>query len=208
MVLLALVLSATGPFDSAMTKAVGFYNEAEWDASLRELSKAERYAADDAQRVQVWLYEGVVLANIPDLDGARVAWDKALAVDADAKLPLKVSPRVQAKFDEAQQLAQQNRRAQAAVTGPPAGAAATAPPRSVPVVSIITLALGVAAGAVGLGFGLGANATVNSARAATFQDDKSQLRDQAQTYAIVANVSYAVAGVFALWALVAFFVAE
>jgi hypothetical protein len=207
MVLLALVLAATGPYDSALTRAVGLYNEAEWDASLRELTKAERYAADDAQRVQVWLYEGVVLANIPDLDGARVAWDKALAVDPDAKLPLKVSPRVQAKFDEAQKVAQQNRRAAPVVSEPPVVAAA-APARSVPVVTIVTLALGVAAGAVGLGFGLGANATVDSARAATFQDDKARLHDQAQTYSIVANVGYGVAGVFALWALISFFVAD
>jgi hypothetical protein len=208
MVLLALVLAATGPFDSALTKAVGLYNEAEWDGSLRELTKAERYAADDAQRVQVWLYQGVVLANIPDLDTARVAWDKALAVDPDVKLPLKVSPRVQAKFDEAQKVAQQNRKAAPTLSEPPAVSAEAPAKRAVPVVTVVTLALGVAAGAVGLGFGLATNATVNSARAATFQDDKVRLHDQAQTYAIVADTSYGVAGVFALWALISFFVAD
>jgi hypothetical protein len=208
MVWVALVLAAAGPFDSAMAKAVSLYNDAEWDASLRELTKAERYATDDAQRINVWLHQGIVLANIPDMDAAKQAWAKALSVDSDVKLPLKVSPRVAAKFEEVQREVKAREKAEP-VTRQLVEVPAPEPQgKSLPMVSIVTLALGVAAAAVGLGFGLGANAQIGAARVASFQDEKSRLHDQAQTFAIVANTSYGVAGVFALWAMISFLVVD
>ena len=38
MLVVALLLAASTPFDEAMAKAVGYYNDAEWDASLKELT--------------------------------------------------------------------------------------------------------------------------------------------------------------------------
>jgi hypothetical protein len=206
MVLVALLLAAASPYDAAMAKAVSLYNEAEWDASLRELTKAERYAGDDAQRQAALLYQGVVLANIPDLEAAKAAWERALTVDDRARLPLKVSPRVQAQFDEVQKAVQQ-RKAAAGPTAVEVGVAAP-PQRSLPIVSLATLGIGLVAAALGVGFGIGSSADVSSARNAMFQDDKARLHDQAQSFAIVADTSYAVAGVFALWALVSFLVSE
>jgi hypothetical protein len=211
MVWVALVLAAAGPYDSAMAKAVSLYNDAEWDASLRELTKAERYATEDAQRINVWLHQGIVLANIPDMEAAKKAWERALVIDPHVKLPLKVSPRVAAKFEEVQNEVRAREKTPsmtAPLVGEPPPERAPEQAKGLPMVSIVTLALGVAAAAVGLGFGLGANAQVGAARAAMYQDDKSRLHDQAQTFAIVANTSYGVAGVFGLWALISFLVVE
>jgi hypothetical protein len=210
MLVVALLLAASTPFDEAMTKAVGYYNDAEWDASLKELTLAERYAADDAQRVTVWLHQGVVLANIPDLEGAKAAWARALTLQPDAKLPLKVSTRVAQEFEAAHQAAGELRRYAPAPTPaetPPEAATAEGG-RRLPIVSIVTLGLSVISAAVGIGFGAGSLMKVGAARAAVFQDDKVHLHDDAQSFAIVANTSYGVAGVFALWALVSFLVAD
>src|SRR5437879_5757679 len=96
---LLLLAGASGSYDTAMAKAVELYNEAEWDAALRELSSAEALAKNDAQRVAVWLHQGVMHANVPNPDAARAAWRRALELDPDATLPLAVSPRVRALFE-------------------------------------------------------------------------------------------------------------
>jgi hypothetical protein len=207
-----MLLSATATYDSAMAKAVSLYNEAEWDAALRELDTAQKNATTDAQRVAVAMHQGIVLANVPNPDAARKAWRKALALDPKADLPLAVSPRVRALFQEVQ------REPRPASDAPKKDLNLTPdddePPkfvprptveeRHVPIVPIVSLGVGLAAGGIGLGFSLASNSELAAARQAQLPEQAEMLRGRAQTDTTVANVAFAVAGAAALTALVTF----
>src|SRR6267154_2536887 len=100
--LLLLTAGASSSYDAAMAKAVALYNEAEWDAALRELTIAEKLATDDHQRLAVLMHQGIMLANVPDPEAARASWRRGLELDPKAELPLAVSPRVRSLFQEVQ----------------------------------------------------------------------------------------------------------
>src|SRR5262249_18302894 len=154
---LMVLLSASTSFDAAIARAVSLYNEAEWDGALRELSIAEKYASTDAQRLSVLLHEGIMLANVPDPEAARTSWRRGLELDPNAELPLAVSPRVRALFQEVQRSVKQKHLAKDApkqdeLTPKPTG---TSPPELVPppaaekshfpIVPVVSLGAGLAA---------------------------------------------------------------
>jgi hypothetical protein len=209
----ALLLSlAATPFDAAMGRAVALYNDAEWDAALRELTIAERLATDDGQRVQVWLHQGIMLANVPDAAAAKAAWRRALEVNLEAELPLAVSPRVKTLFQEAKQAAEK-----AAEDAPKQRDLTPQPgdPRpqlesqtSFPIVPVISLGAALAAGGVGLGFALSANAQLAAARDTIDPMLKEELRGRAGTHSMIANIAFVVAGAAALAALITFIVLD
>jgi hypothetical protein len=212
-----LIASASGSYDAAMAKAVALYNEAEWDAALRELTIAEKFAASEEQKLKVWVHEGIMLANVPDADAAKAAWVRALKVDPKLQLPLAVSPRVKAMVQEAQKLAEAARKAerdaprqvQLTPQDPGPRPAYDGQP-SFPLVPIISLGVGVVAGGLGLGFALGANSLLAAARNPALQGtpEPDRLKGQAATYSTIANVAFAVAGAAALTALITFIVID
>jgi hypothetical protein len=206
-----LMLSAAAPFDAAMAKAVGLYNDAEWDAALRELTIAERLAADDAQRASVWLHQGVMLANVPDAEAAKAAWRRALEVNAGAELPLPVSPRVKALFQEVQKAAQAAKAdapKQQALTPDGSRRVQVEAPSHFPIWPVVSLGAALAAGGIGIGFALGANGQLQASRNTTDPGVKEEFRQAAATQSMVANVAFAVAGVAALAALITFIVLD
>ena len=218
---LAVALGSSN-FDAALARARELYNRAEWDAALRELTIAERKAENDRQRALVYLYQGVVLANVPDPESAHASWERALAIDPEAVLPLAVTRRIQAEFDARRQKARHaDLKPVPAATGSaapapspePAPAVAPAPApvevtaepaRSLPVLPFVLGAIAVATGAVGGVMGGLSQGSVSAARAAPWYADKVSLHSQAQTQAMSANVLFAVAGGLALVTLVTF----
>jgi hypothetical protein len=208
----ALLLAASSSFDAAMKNAHGLYDKADWDASLRELTIAEKYARTDAQRLQVLLFQGAVLANIPDPDAASAAWERALAIDANAELPVRVTPKIQSEFSRLKSVAQHPVVEKPAPPSPPAP---VAPPPAVVATPehhgpgpapFIALGAGVVAGGIGVALGVLSTQHLDNARAATFANEKLASYQQAQAFATGANVSYGVAGVAAVLALVLFLV--
>lgn len=199
---LLLVAGAGGSYDASMKKAVGLYNEAEWDAALRELTIAEKFATTDAQRLSVWLHEGIMMANVPDADAARAAWKRALELDVKAELPLPVSPRVKALFQEVQkQVKQQLADAPRKQTLTPRRPQALDEQRF-PIVPVISLGLGLVSGGIGLAFAVVANSTRDASRAPGA--DMAALSARASLYSTIANIAFAVAGAAALTALITF----
>ena len=90
---------------------------------------------------------------------------------------------------------------------PPDGV--TAPPpkaRKFPVVPLIFLGVGAAAGGTGAYFGVQSRQAVTDARAALFQDDVQRKLTQAQTNATVANVLFCTAAAAGIGALIGFIV--
>ncbi len=220
---LALVLSAAPApaLEAVLARAAKAYNEAEFDAALKELDAAEPLATSRDEQVKVLLYRGVVLANVPDPEKASAAFSRALALDTEAKLPLAVTAKVQADFDKLKVTARSMRAAMAAADAPKQprltpDAPADQPPRldsgatatKVPVVPVVTGSLAVLAVATGAAFGKFSQDSVGQARAAAWAQDKARLRDQAQGQATVANVAFGVAGAAAVTAVVTWLVLD
>lgn len=214
--LVTVLVLAAGTFDAAMAKAVALYNEAEWDLALRELTAAEKLATSDAQKSAVWLHQGIVLANVPDADRARAAWRRALELDVSAQLPLPVSPRVRALFDETKA------KVKAAPRPPPADAPANPAltprerPANVPgyaqsrfpVVPLVSLGVALVSGGVGIGMLLMADATKRQERAAPSMEQMNALRSRGFTETLISNIAFGIAGAAALVALITFIVME
>ncbi len=206
---LVVVLAAVSPFEAAMGRAVAHYNEAEWDAALKELAIAERQAGTDTERVAVWMHQGVVLANVPDAEAAKAVWRRALEEIPAAPLPLQVSPRVKSLFEEVQREVA----TRAPADAPKQAALAPAPKNElaggsgVPIVPIVSLGVAVAAGGVGLGFAISASSLLNAARVAD-PASRDALRSEASTHSLVGNIAFVVAGAAALTALITFIVLD
>lgn len=214
--LVTVLVLAAGTFDAALARAVALYNEAEWDGALRELGSAEQLATTEAQKAAVWLHQGIVHANVPDAAAARAAWRRALELEVSAQLPLPVSPRVRALFDET--------KAQVMASPPPPRAGAPANPAltprerpatvpgltepSFPVVPVVSLGVALVAGGVGLGLLLAADATKRQERAAPSLEQMNALRSRGFTESLVSNIAFGLAGAAALAALVTFIVMD
>ncbi|MBL8954665.1 MAG: hypothetical protein JNK82_28060 [Myxococcaceae bacterium] len=198
--LVAVLLAAITPCEAAVGRAVVHYNDAEWDAALRELAIADRVAQTDAEHVAVWLHQGIVLANVPDAEGAKAAWRSALELQPRALLPLQVSPRVQALFDG---LRPKPADAPTAVALTPKNEPAAS--SRVPVVPIVSLGLAVVASGVGLGLAVSASSLFSAARVAE-PSARDALRAEAQTRSLAGNIAFAVAGAAAVVALITFIV--
>lgn len=100
---LSLVLALLLPLAAAANDEdfTRFYNAAlrlheglEYERALEQLSLARKQASTGDQMSQVSLAEGVVLADLNRNDEAQAAFKAGLLLSPDAKLPLKVSPRV------------------------------------------------------------------------------------------------------------------
>lgn len=202
-----LAVAAGESFDASMKKAVALYNEAEWDAALRELTLAESLAATDAQRESAWLHQGVVLANVPDAEAARAAWRRALERAPSAELPVPVSPRVKALFVEVQKQVQDTLAAQprTRVLTP---SQSDADEGKFPLVPVVSLGAGLLSGGVGLAFALLSNASLQASGMATTNEEREGLRSRAGLQSTIANIAFAVAGVAALTALITFIVLD
>ena len=100
---LSLVLALLVPLAAAASDEdfQRFYNAAlrlheglEYERALEQLALARKQASSGDQMSQVSLAEGVVLADLNRNDDAQAAFKAGLLLSPDAKLPIKVSPRV------------------------------------------------------------------------------------------------------------------
>ncbi|WP_223635055.1 tetratricopeptide repeat protein [Corallococcus sp. EGB] len=183
-------------FDAAMTEAARLYEDLESEQALAAVTRARRLARSDEERSAAAIYEGVILADLGRRDEALASFRAGLALAPEAKLPAKVSPKVEGDFESVRQAVRQERAAlarpapadapvQAPVEAPRTAAPPTvvtaAPPspgvdlradarergvRRVPTVSWVLLGTGVLAGGVGTVFGLQSRGNVSSAREA------------------------------------------
>jgi tetratricopeptide (TPR) repeat protein len=75
------------------------YEELEYESALEELGHARRLSLSTKDAVAISLYEGVILANLGKKEASIVAFKAALVLQPEAKLPMKVSPKVQQQFE-------------------------------------------------------------------------------------------------------------
>ncbi|WP_199738866.1 tetratricopeptide repeat protein [Corallococcus sp. CA054B] len=94
-----------GPFQTHVGAARQLYDELEYERALAELSRARRHSSGDADDVLLALYEGVILADLGRTESSGAAFRVALLLQPGAELPLKVSPKVEQRFEAVRQQA-------------------------------------------------------------------------------------------------------
>jgi tetratricopeptide (TPR) repeat protein len=104
---LLLVLLTTPAFaQSAEVKkyfntAITLYENLEYEKALKQLKAATQKAKGPDDEAKIALLEGVVLADMGREEKALTAFKTAFSVDLEAKLPVEVSPKVQAVAEKA-----------------------------------------------------------------------------------------------------------
>lgn len=220
--------SAGSYFDAAMAEAARLYEDLESERALAAVTRARRLARTDEERSAAAVYEGLVLADMGRRDEALASFRAGLLLAPEAKLPAKVSPKVEGDFESVRSAVRQERAAvvkpaDAPVVetpkalSPPQVAVAPAPGvdlkadarergmRRVPTVSWVLLGTGVVAGGVGSIIGLQSRGNVSSARDAELSADVGGHLDDARGQAVVANVLFGTALAAAAGAVITYF---
>ncbi|NPD30078.1 tetratricopeptide repeat protein, partial [Corallococcus exiguus] len=222
-------------FDAAMEEAARLYEDLESEQALAAVTRARRLARTEQERSAAAIYEGVILADLGRRDEALASFRAGLLLAPEAKLPAKVSPKVESDFESVRSSVRQERAAVEkpadapvrppvvegpAALSPPQVAAAPAPGvdlkadarergmRPVPTVSWVLLGTGVLAGGVGSVFGLQSRGNVSSARDADLSADVSGHLDDARGQAVVANVLFGTALAAAAGAVTTYFLSS
>lgn len=107
--LACLLLALWGATASAQASAVkkyvnaalSLYENLEYEKALKQLEKARSKATGPDDEMRVALLEGVVLADMGREEKALAAFKAGFSIDLEARLPIDVSPKVQAVAEKA-----------------------------------------------------------------------------------------------------------
>lgn len=223
----SLALAAAQKANPYLAQARVFYQGGEFKKCLDRVKQAEKWDSSTQELAEVSLYAGLCRFNSKQQKQAEVDFLRALQTDPSLELPAATSPkiveawnRVRAKVPRpAPPVApplttpepERDSTPPVVVTPTPTADPAVvtlepAPPaKGPPVAAFVMGGVAVAAVAVGVSFGLLANSNNSAAVMAPFQSDAVALRGTAQTWALVANLSYVTAGAAALTGLLLFF---
>ncbi|RKH14667.1 tetratricopeptide repeat protein [Corallococcus praedator] len=101
-------------FTAAMAETARLHDDLEYEQALAAVTRAKRLARSDAERAAAALYEGIVLADMGQRDAAMASFRAGLRLTPDAKLPVKVSPKVEGDFEAVRAEVQRERPVMAA----------------------------------------------------------------------------------------------
>lgn len=90
---------ARSKFDRHLTAAARLYEALEYERALTQIELARKQPHSSDQEVELSLYEGIILAESGKQESSTAAFKSALLVQPDAKLPVKVSPKVNTFFE-------------------------------------------------------------------------------------------------------------
>jgi tetratricopeptide (TPR) repeat protein len=219
---------AKATFASLLAEAVRLYEDLEYEQALKQLGRAKALAKGPEQEATVALYEGIMRAELGQRDQALAAFRTGLYLQPEAKLPAKVSPKLERDFEEVRQgvlrdlgLAQppasqpapppvSDRPEQPDLTphvqAPPPPAylpsAAQAQAQRSLVLPLALLSTSVLAGTAGGVMGLNSRNSIDFAREAEFQTERISRLKRAENQAFAANLLFGTAGAAAAGALV------
>lgn len=92
-----------GDYRTTFAAAVRLYKDFEYERALQQLTRAKALAQGVEQEVEVALYQGIVLAELDEREQSLAAFRTALYLKPDAKLPVKVSPKLERDFEDVRQ---------------------------------------------------------------------------------------------------------
>jgi tetratricopeptide (TPR) repeat protein len=210
--------------------AARLYESLDYDQALEQLAHAKALGPRADEGVEISLYEGIIYADMSGHhDQSQAAFRAALLLRPDARLPVKVSPKVEREFEQLRkQVAQEQAKARKTAAKPPPvdrPVAAAPPPALVPAarppplapsgpslfgaqVPLVPAALGGVAVAAGVGatvFGVMTRSSLEQAQNATYQDQAYAHWQDANHTAPVANTLFVAAGVAAAGAVATYF---
>ncbi|MBN8466661.1 tetratricopeptide repeat protein [Corallococcus exiguus] len=96
-------------FDAAMAEAARLYEDLESEQALAAVTRARRLARTDEERSAAAIYEGLVLADMGRRDDALASFRAGLLLAPEARLPAKVSPKVEGDFESVRSAVRQER---------------------------------------------------------------------------------------------------
>jgi hypothetical protein len=211
-VLLAVVAvrAWAAPGQTHVDEAVVFYEESEFEKCLQrvELGHAQALKTKDLARLE--LYAGLCTFGLGSSRSkeAEEHFRIALKLDPTLQLPPLTSPKVKEHFEAVRGALPPRPVLEPAPASPPSPApveleatARSGVPRFVP---LVLGGVAVAAGGTGGYFGFDARRWEAQANAAEWDDDFARAARLGQDSAVRANVLYAVAGAFAVAALITF----
>lgn len=100
LVLFAWPAFAEPPAQGYLRAAAKLYQALEYEKALEQLQRAKKVAAGVDDDLQIGLWEGILFSELSRGDDARAAFNTALALKAEAALPVKVSPKVSGVFEK------------------------------------------------------------------------------------------------------------
>ena len=86
-----------------LNAAVTLYENLEYEKALKQIQRAKTKSGGATDDARIALYEGIVFADMGKEDKALNAFKTGLSMEPEAKLPLEVSPRVEAVFAKARE---------------------------------------------------------------------------------------------------------
>lgn len=94
------VAQAQDDFQRSLLAAEQLYARGEKERALAQLQRVRELARGSTQEVAVALREGIVLSDLGQWAKAQTAFRKGLLLDPEARLPLRVSPKLEREFEE------------------------------------------------------------------------------------------------------------
>jgi tetratricopeptide (TPR) repeat protein len=91
--------SRPGEGKKYLDAAIKLYSAFEFERALAQLDKARAHSESPEMDVSIALYEGIVQLELGHDEQAEAAFKTALSLNENAVLPTRVSPKVQALFD-------------------------------------------------------------------------------------------------------------
>ena len=212
-----LLLLSTNAFAAGdnpyLAQAKTLYDALEFERCLERIKQAKAWDSSAAERIEVEMYAGLCAISVGRESEARDAFQVVVRLCPTCTVAKFTSPRIVALFDEVAK--DVNARAPVKVVPP---VAATTPPSALAPVSVaaqvpvrswwvpsILAGAAVAATGVGAGFGVASLNQERQAKVKTYEVDMQREGDWARASARNANISYGVAGAFAVAAVVSYF---
>lgn len=106
--LVGLAQPAADTGQSHIDEARRLYESLEYERALGELALVQRSSLTEQDALVVMLYRGIILLDMGEPEAAFAAFQAALQLRPDAKLPMMVSPKIQRLFDHMRKVALQN----------------------------------------------------------------------------------------------------
>jgi tetratricopeptide (TPR) repeat protein len=83
------------------------YQDLEYERAMAQIARARSLGPTVAEDVTLSLYEGIILADMNRWEESAGAFKEALFIQPEAKLPVKVSPKVEQSFEKVRQAVKQ-----------------------------------------------------------------------------------------------------
>ncbi|MCY1015632.1 hypothetical protein [Pyxidicoccus sp. MSG2] len=102
---------AEGGFTERIVEAIRFYENLDYELALEQLQLARKVARSAEDTVTVALYEGIVQAELGQWEESRAAFREALRGRPEARLPQRVSPKLNREFESQRALVEEELKA-------------------------------------------------------------------------------------------------